>query len=148
MNDEANNGGDTATLPRRVASSTGATGLREDAQDSRRADRGLDGSSTAMSLPPGAGGGVIKNELLITFWITFPGPAFEHSYGVTAYSLDDALALLRKHQLARHELDKPMQVRENIRIQDLDQGHIAPNCGPLVFRGVWFPCSNLGTEAP
>jgi hypothetical protein len=88
---------------------------------------------------------LITNDLLVTFWITFPGPVCEHSYGVTAYSLDDAMALLGS-RLAGRDLE-PMQVRENIRVQDLDQRHVAPNCGPVVFRGVWYPCSNLGTEA-
>jgi len=90
---------------------------------------------------------LIKNPLLVTFWITFQGGTFERSYGVTAYSLEDAMALLRKHHLARPDFDRPMHVKEDIRLEDLDQGHIVPNCGPLVFRGVWYPCSNLGDEA-
>jgi hypothetical protein len=71
----------------------------------------------------------------------------QHSFGVTAYGLDDALSLLKTHQLVGQDVDRPIGVSANVRIEDLDQGRVVPNCGPMVFRGVWYPCFNLGDEA-
>ena len=91
---------------------------------------------------------MIKDPHLVSFWIRFAGePELQHSYGVTAYSLDDALELLKKHQLVGQDVESPIGISANVRIEDLDQGHVVPNCGPMVFRGVWYPCSNLGDEA-
>ena len=35
------------------------------------------------------------------------------------------------------------EIIENIDIGLLDQGHVVPNMGPVVFKGVWFPFCNL-----
>jgi hypothetical protein len=91
---------------------------------------------------------VVKDSHLTAYWFQFPGqPWLRHSYGVTAYSLDDARALLAKRGLVPAHVE-PIEVRDRVRIQDLDQGHVVPNCGPLVFRGILYPCMNLGDEAP
>ena len=77
---------------------------------------------------------------LIAFWIRFPGePELRHSYGVTAHSLDDALALLKNNHLVGQEVEWPIGISANVRIEDLDQGQVVPHCGPMVFRGVWYP---------
>ena len=90
---------------------------------------------------------MIKDPYLISFWIRFAGePELHHSYGVTAYSLDDALELLKEHQLVGQEVESPIGISANVRIEDLDQA-LVPNCGPMVFRGVWYPYSDLGDEA-
>jgi hypothetical protein len=31
----------------------------------------------------------------------------------------------------------------DVDIRTLDQAHVIPNMGPVVFRGVWFPRLNL-----
>ena len=88
-----------------------------------------------------------KDPRLVPFWIRFAGePALQHSYGVTAYSLDEALALLKDHHLVGQEVEMPIGVSANVRIEDLDQEHVVPKCGPMAFRGVWYPWSNLGDE--
>lgn len=89
-----------------------------------------------------------SDPALVPFWIRFVGqPELQHSYGVTARSLDDALELLKKHHLVGQEIDTPIAVTAGVRIQDLDQERVVPSCGPMVFRGVWYPCLNLGDEA-
>ncbi len=82
---------------------------------------------------------------LVSFWIRFAGvPELRYSYGVTAYSLDDALELLKKHQLVGQDVESPIAISANVRIEDLDQANVVPNCGPMAFRGVWYPFSDLG----
>lgn len=91
---------------------------------------------------------VIPPSHLTRYWITFDGgPALQTSYGVTAFSLEDALSLLHKRVPGRRN-DKPVRVVTILALTDLDQAHVAPNCGPIFLRGVWFPCLNLADEAP
>ena len=86
-----------------------------------------------------------KDPLLIPFWIRFAGePELQHSYGVTAYGLDDALALLKDMHLVGQEVDRPIGVSANVRVEDLDAKRVVPKCGPMGFRGVWYP--NLDDE--
>ncbi|HET6648209.1 MAG TPA: hypothetical protein VFH01_12855 [Pyrinomonadaceae bacterium] len=84
---------------------------------------------------------------LISYWVV---PQEEHcgvpfGIGVTAYSVADAFALIR-------ECNWPMdlsavKVTENVKFDDLDQQHVVPNMGPMTFRGVWYPCLNIGWGA-
>jgi hypothetical protein len=91
---------------------------------------------------------LIKDPRLVSFWIRFKGePELQHSYGVTAYSLDDALALLKRHQLVGQDIESPIAISANVRIEDLDQAHVVPKCGPMGFRGVWYPSTSLGDGA-
>jgi hypothetical protein len=64
-------------------------------------------------------------------------------FGVTAYSVEDAFELLKVagHMLSRD--DPNFRITEGIQVEDLDQMHIVPNMGPMVFRGVWYPLNNL-----
>jgi hypothetical protein len=63
-------------------------------------------------------------------------------YGVTAFSQADAEALLAAHGYP-HGDQKVHQVIVNIAIESLNQGHVIPNMGPVVIRGVWFPRHNV-----
>ena len=81
--------------------------------------------------------------MLTSFWFrTSKGLG----YGVTAESEDEARVLLRSlgYPLIDQEI---VEVLSNVRFDQLDQRHVAPNCGPIVVRGVWFPNHNLG-DAP
>jgi hypothetical protein len=31
----------------------------------------------------------------------------------------------------------------DVELSSLDQRHVVPNAGPVVVRGVWYPCLNL-----
>ena len=86
----------------------------------------------------------IKNPLLDTFWITFPEDATSPiGIGVTAFSLEDAFALLDDFGIDLHRRMKPMKVSKGISLRDLPSW-VGPNSGPLIFRGVWAPCYNIG----
>jgi hypothetical protein len=84
------------------------------------------------------------------FWLRFaisPGELGQYpSYaglglgcGVTAYSLDDAKAVLRQELFRDDPLPEIEEVVEDVDVQTLDQGRVVPNMGPPNERGVWFP---------
>jgi hypothetical protein len=76
-------------------------------------------------------------DLLVAFWVT-PESAPD-GYGVTAYSLDDAISLLTAAGL---DVSGRFSFVENVQAADLDAGHVVPNMGVLVRRGVWYPNLN------
>ena len=87
----------------------------------------------------------MKCSCLTPYWITFPeDPDFPLGMGVTAHSLADAYLLLEQHGYTFHTRAARVNVVENITFDDLDQTHVVPNMGPLIVRGVWFPCLNIG----
>ncbi len=90
----------------------------------------------------------LQNPLLTTFWFEFPeDPSFPHGMGVSAFSLADALALLDDHCYDFHRCARRLEVRRGVSLTDIGYSHVAMNSGPLVFRGVWYPCLNLGWSA-
>ena len=64
-------------------------------------------------------------------------------YGVSGYSLQDALALLKAVGIAIDPADPAVTVREHPQLTDFEARHIGPNMGPMQFRGVWYPRANL-----
>lgn len=85
---------------------------------------------------------MIKNPLLKTYWIESPAIR-SLGLGVTAFSRDDAFQLLSASGYTLSADDLSLRVTEGIQVADLDQNHIIPNMGPIVFRGVWYPRANL-----
>jgi hypothetical protein len=67
-----------------------------------------------------------------------------HWYGVSAYSLEDAIALLHASGYALDPHDSAVSVRENVVLDDYERRHMEPSMGPMQFRGVWYPRHNLG----
>lgn len=76
-------------------------------------------------------------RLLIRYWVNWPGL---FGFGVTAYSVEDALDLLADEGF---DLGENPEMISDIDIRTIDQNHIACNIGPVCFRGVWYPCFNL-----
>ena len=72
------------------------------------------------------------------FW--FKSEQLEHGlgYGVTAWTEDDAVALLRQKIFAGGVLPAGMTVAADINLADLDK-HVTPNMEAPTWRGVWFP---------
>ena len=86
---------------------------------------------------------------LTRYWLEFDWPPREgivvgllepHGFGVTAFDLDDALALLRAEFFERNQTAMPplARVTENVDVSTLDD-HVRPNMHPPNWRGVWFP---------
>ena len=61
--------------------------------------------------------------------------------GVTAYSLEDAMFIINKQAVPYLRPDEleVLEVVEDVKVQDLDQGKVIPNMHPIIFRGIWFP---------
>jgi hypothetical protein len=64
-------------------------------------------------------------------------------YGVSGYSFEDAVALLRGAGILIDPADPQVLVRERPRLTEFEQRHLGPNMGPMQFRGVWYPRLNL-----
>ena len=82
------------------------------------------------------------NQLLTRYWFIVPGLA---GFGVTAFSIDDARFLLEAEGVL---VDPNAEVIVNIDVSTLDSRHVLCNSGPSCFRGVWFPCLNIGWVEP
>tara|TARA_R110002049_G_scaffold1062_1_gene7947 strand:+ start:4392 stop:4637 length:246 start_codon:yes stop_codon:yes gene_type:complete len=79
---------------------------------------------------------MVKNSLLRRFWFdTEKGLGV----GVTAYDRNDAESIVRENQLAMSFRPNFQECVEDIDVQKLDQGHVIPNMGVVVDRGIWFP---------
>jgi hypothetical protein len=87
-----------------------------------------------------------SRETLVRYWFKFdltfddphPGGVLL-GCGVTAYSYDDAVALLKERLFVRHSFPKITKVTENVDVSTLDQNHVLPNMEVPIHRGIWFP---------
>lgn len=88
-------------------------------------------------------------DKLTAFWISFPrDPAFPMGLGVTAWSEADAYRLLEEQGYDFHRRAQEVALRVVRSAEDVDAAHVAPNAGPVVVRGVWYPCMNIGFGRP
>lgn len=77
------------------------------------------------------------------YWIRFDDPRRDDfglgfGCGVTAFNLDDAVALLEQH-VFRGPMPFPITAStEDVDVRTLDQGHIIPNMLSPNWRG-WYP---------
>ena len=77
--------------------------------------------------------------LLTRYWFQSKNYA---GIGVTAYSKEDAIALIKSEILVMAYEPNFESCIENIDIQELDINHVRPNMGDCTRRGVWFPNLN------
>jgi hypothetical protein len=89
--------------------------------------------------------------MLKRYWfIIYPdfkyGP---RNIGVSALSISEAKKIILETMTKLNwnhisaTIIENAEIIENIDIRLLDQGHVIPNMGPVVFEGVWFPFRNL-----
>jgi hypothetical protein len=83
---------------------------------------------------------------LTAFWIVPPSPHGPLGFGVTAWSLDDALSIIRALDYGRCLPDdrSALAVTEGITVAQLDQPHVVANMGPIAVRGMWYPFIAVG----
>ncbi len=87
-------------------------------------------------------------SLLTAYWITFPeNPHFPAGQGVTAFTVDDAFFLLEERGYLYHRRAPRVAIREISSVDELDYRHVVVNMGPIVTRGIWYPCLNIGIDA-
>jgi hypothetical protein len=62
--------------------------------------------------------------------------------GVTGYDQTDCERLIATDLLKGEDLPLTTRVIPDVDVQTLDLGHVIPNMGVVVWRGVWWPGLN------
>jgi hypothetical protein len=83
-------------------------------------------------------------NLLHRYWIELDREPPYNRVGVTAYTCEDALDLLRENVFKDDPLPHVLSVIGEVDITTLDQNHFVINMGVCSRRGVWYP--NLGSS--
>jgi len=80
-------------------------------------------------------------SLLHRYWVTFNSRSAElpPGIGVTAFSLDDALALIQEKVWKGRQMPEPETITADVDVSTLDAGHVLPNMDEPTSRGIWFP---------
>jgi hypothetical protein len=90
----------------------------------------------------------MNEEPLTAFWIVPPGRRAPLGFGVTAYDLDDALAILRTSGYG--DFLSPdrgaLKITQGVRYADLEEHNVRKHMGPIVVRGLWYPFFRLGID--
>jgi hypothetical protein len=80
------------------------------------------------------------------YWFRFPltikdphPPGTLLGAGVTAFDQDDAINLLKERVFVKVPFPGIAGVQEDVDISTLDPGHVRPNMGNVLKRGIWFP---------
>src|SRR5262249_36504203 len=83
---------------------------------------------------------------LTAYLIKSPFPHAPLGFGVTAWSLEDALGIVRALDYGRYLPDDlaGVQITEGVTVADLAQPHVVANKGPIAVRGMWYPFVAVG----
>jgi len=82
---------------------------------------------------------------LTAYWISFPdNPHFPLGFGVTAWSVDDAISILDEFGYDHHRRTSNVNVDSDVTCDDLDRDHVLSNIGPIIVRGIWYPFRQVG----
>ena len=83
---------------------------------------------------------------LKTFWIKSPSPHAPLGFGVTACSLDDALAIIKALGYGQDLPDDlaGVRIKEGVKVAELEPSHVVANMGPIAVRGMWYPFVSVG----
>lgn len=72
-------------------------------------------------------------------WFKFDDDVYSPmGYGVTAWSEDDAVSILRDRVFRDRPIPKAA-IKTDVDVSALDPGHIRPNMGSPNRRGIWYP---------
>jgi hypothetical protein len=78
--------------------------------------------------------------MLRPYWIKTFGPhhglVSPIGVGITAQSVEDAVSLFHAAFGNEHEIQSIEAIMD---MRQIDQGHVAPNMGNALVRGVWYP---------
>lgn len=86
-------------------------------------------------------------RLLTRYWLKTASPRDPHGYGVTAFSLADAVNIIRWNGYLVPEHLEGVEVLEGITFDELCQvdfsACITTHLGPMAARGLWYPFVGL-----
>ncbi|WP_375417339.1 hypothetical protein [uncultured Hymenobacter sp.] len=81
----------------------------------------------------------VRNPWLEKYWVSFDERSnYPLGVGLTAYSPDDARKLLAETLFKNCSLPTH-QIRVIKSLDELEQNHVLPNIGLVIFRGIWYP---------
>ena len=86
----------------------------------------------------------MTESTLTALWIDGPDPRGPLGYGVTAFSLTDALEIVRRAGYRLPEDASALRVRADIRPADIEHRFVREHMGPIVVRGLWYPFIDVG----
>jgi len=86
----------------------------------------------------------MSDSALTAFWIEGPDPRGPLGYGVTAFSITDALEIVQRAGYRLPDDKTALRIRRDVKPRDLDQQHVCANMGPIVVRGLWYPFIGIG----
>jgi hypothetical protein len=86
----------------------------------------------------------MSDFILIPFWIVPPSNHGPLGFGVTAYSLADALHIIESAGYSLPDDRSTLRVTEQIQVSNLEEPHVVRNMGPIVVRGIWYPFAKVG----
>lgn len=86
----------------------------------------------------------MKGSPLISFWIIPPEKNGPLGFGVTAFSLTDALGIISKFGYDLPDDVNQLQVIEDVKVSELDHKKVVPRMGPIAVRGLWYPFTKVG----
>jgi hypothetical protein len=91
-------------------------------------------------------GDTMAQSLLTAFWIVPPSRHGPLGFGVTGWSLEDALRIIRVLGYERYlpEDLSTLAVREGVTVAELDHSYVVGHMGPFVVRGMWYPFVAIG----
>ncbi len=89
----------------------------------------------------------MSDSALTPFWIEGPDPRGPLGYGVTAFSLTDALEIVRRAGYQLPADAATLRVREGVRPADIEHAYVREHMGPIVVRGLWYPFLDVGVGA-
>lgn len=84
---------------------------------------------------------------LTPFWIDGPAPRGLLGCGVTAFSLTDALEIVRRAGYGLPDDTSTLRVRVDIKPADIEHSYVREHMGPIAVRGLWYPFIDVGVGA-
>jgi len=89
----------------------------------------------------------MAESALTAFWIEGPDPKGPLGYGVTGFSVADAMEIVRRAGYRLPDDTSTLRVREGVRPSDIEHRYVREHMGPIVVRGLWYPFIDVGIGA-
>lgn len=86
----------------------------------------------------------VQNLPLTAYWIDGPCPKGPIGFGVTAFSIEDAIQIIESAGYVLPPDRTVLRYREVTSVDDVPYRFVRERSGPIVVRGVWAPFSRVG----
>ena len=89
----------------------------------------------------------MRESTLTAFWIDGPDPSGPLGYGVTAFSITDAVEIVQRAGYRLPDDKGSLRVRADIKAAEIEHDYVREHMGPIVVRGLWYPFIDVGVGA-